>query len=129
MAIESSKKFLEKALEDGMLSGLPTEERAATVKRISERLTDLNHNKSHDRHIHCEECSEIGLEIESLENPKEKMLQDKVLTVHHCFMHTLANTSAFKIIEDHRGKSFIKMQQNAAGGLQIQFPISEQPKQ
>ncbi len=64
-----------------------------------------------------------------LEDSNENVLQDKVLTVHHCFMHTLANTQAFKIIEDHRGKSFIELQQQqASGGLQIQFPVGGQPK-
>ncbi|MCY4207684.1 MAG: hypothetical protein OXD29_06995 [Roseovarius sp.] len=90
---------------------LSVRERDDAVKRITERLTDLNHNKSHDRHIHCQECSQIGLNIEMLEAPIAKSLQDKVLTVHHCFMHTLSNTPAFKIIEDHRGGSFIKLQQ------------------
>ena len=110
-AIQSSKSFLKKALEDGMLRNVPAKEKDDAVKRITERLTDLSHNKSHDRHIHCQECSEIGLNIEMLEDPNVKVLQDKVLTVHHCFIHTLSNTPAFKIIEDHRGGSFIKLQQ------------------
>ncbi len=110
-AIQSSKSLLKKALEDGMLRNVPAKEKDDAVKRITERLTDLSHNKSHDRHIHCQECFEIGLNIEMLEAPNAKVLQDKVLTVHHCFIHTLSNTPAFKIIEDHRGGSFIKLQQ------------------
>ena len=90
-----------------MLRDLSVRERDDAVKGITERLTDL----THDRHIHCQECSQIGLNIEMLEAPIAKSLQDKVLTVHHCFMHALSNTPAFKIIEDHRGGSFIKLQQ------------------
>ena len=123
-AIESSKKFLKEALENGMLRDLPIENRDVAVRRVTDRLTDLNYNKSHDRHIHCEECAKIGLKVEMLEDPNESALQDKVLTVHHCFMHTLANTQAFKIIENHRGRSFIKLQQQqASGGLNVQLPV------
>ena len=39
----------------------------------------------------------------------KQTLQDLVLTVHHCFMNTLANTAAFKAIEDHRGRATIKL--------------------
>jgi hypothetical protein len=35
-------------------------------------------------------------------------LQDLLLTVHHCYMHALANTGAVKIIENHSGAAFIK---------------------
>ena len=126
-AIQRSEEFLREALRDGMLSDLPPAERDATVDEITKRLTDLNHNKSHDRHIHCQECSGIGLRIELLEDPKDKTLQDRVLTVHHCFMHTLANTQAFKIIEDQRGRSVIKVQQQPApGGLKIELPMAPQ---
>jgi len=76
-AIESSKSFLGKALEDGMLSDLPVKERDDAVKRVTERLTDLNHNKSHDRHIHCQECSEIGLNIEMLEAPDKQAFRTR----------------------------------------------------
>ena len=123
-AIESSKSFLRKALEDGMLKDLSDQEKDTAVKQITDRLTDLNHNKSHDRHIHCQECFDIGLNIEKLEDSATKLLQDKVLTVHHCFMHTFSNTEAFKIIENHWGESFIKLQQSQVpGGLQIQLPV------
>jgi len=111
-----------------MLSDLPAKDKYAVVGRITKRLTDLNHNKSHDRHIHCQECRDIGLNIEMLEDVNNDMLQDKVLTVHHCFMHTLANTQAFKIIENHRKISVIKLQQQVPGGFQIQLPVSVDPK-
>ena len=83
-----------------MLRELPDEDKVVAVKRITERLTDLKHNKTHNRHIHYQECIDIGLKVEMLEGSKDKKLQDLVLTVHHCFMHTLANTQSIKIIED-----------------------------
>jgi hypothetical protein len=50
----------------------------------------------------------MGLKIVELE--KDPELQDLVLTVHHCYMHSLMNTSAFKIIENHKGAAFVKQQ-------------------
>ena len=34
--------------------------------------------------------------------------QDTVLTIHHCYMHTMMNTPATKIIENHLGDAMIK---------------------
>ena len=124
-AIERSGEFLRKALEEGMLRNVPENERAILAEKITERLTDLTHNKTHNRHIHYQECIDIGLKIEMLEDDEDRTLQDLVLTVHHCFMHTLANTQAFKIIEDHRGRATIKQQQAAPGGLRIDIPKTQ----
>lgn len=107
-ARERSEDFLRSALSKGMMSGLPDADRAAAVQKVVGRLTDLTYNKGHNRHIHYQECQEIGLNIEMLEDaPKE--FQDLVLTVHHCFMHTLANTQAYKIIENHLGRASVRM--------------------
>jgi hypothetical protein len=51
----------------------------------------------------------MGLEIEILEDGNG-LLQDLILTVHHCFIITLANTAAFKIIENHLGRAAIRQQ-------------------
>ena len=50
----------------------------------------------------------MGLNIELLEQDPD--LQDLVLTVHHCYMHTLNNTPAFKIIENHKERAFMKIE-------------------
>ncbi len=62
----------------------------------------------HDRHFHAEECEQLGLVVERIE--KDPQLQDLLLTVHHCFMHSLMNTPSFKIIENHMGAAFVKQQ-------------------
>ncbi|MEX2605798.1 MAG: hypothetical protein WD708_00495 [Kiritimatiellia bacterium] len=41
----------------------------------------------------------------------DQELQDLILTTHHCFMHTFANTPAIKIIENQNGNSVISMEQ------------------
>ena len=52
------------------------------------------------------ECEAIGLNVTPLEN--DAKLQDLVLTVHHCYMHSFMNTPAFKAIENHLGDALIK---------------------
>jgi polysaccharide deacetylase 2 family uncharacterized protein YibQ len=44
--------------------------------------------------------------IQMLESDDD--LQDAVLSVHHAFVITLANTPAAKIIENHMGAAFVK---------------------
>ena len=69
-------------------------------------MTDYSGNKSHARHIHINECKNLGLVVTELE--KDQKLQDLVLTVHHAFMHSLMNTRAHKIIENHNGRALVK---------------------
>lgn len=86
-AIQSSKDFLRESLNTGMLRDTPEDSREETVDKIVETLTDLNYNKAHNRHIHYQECIDLGLAV---------------------YMHTLANTTSFKIIENHDGQATIK---------------------
>ncbi|WP_259968924.1 SDH family Clp fold serine proteinase [Leisingera caerulea] len=103
-AVRWSQDFVKRELIANMLAGKPDAEDIAT--RIVETLTDFSGNKSHSRHIHSDECISIGLNIEHLE--EDKQLQDLVLTVHHCFMHSLSNTACTKIVENQNGVAFIK---------------------
>ena len=118
-AILSSGDFLKKTLVEGMCRDIEEPEKSAVSDKIVKRLTDLTYNKGHNRHIHYEECIELGLTVEMLEEG-DKELQDLVLTVHHCFMHALSNTPAFKIIEDHRGRATIKQLPPQIVPMQIQ---------
>lgn len=103
-AIRWSNSFVEDQLSKVMFSGDPK----ATEKsrRIVKKLSDYRGNKGHDRHIHIDECEAMGLKIEKLED--DPNFQDLVLTVHHCYMHSLMNTNSFKIIENHLGTAFVK---------------------
>lgn len=107
-AITWSNWFVQKQLETIMFSG--EKEAKEKAKRIIEKLTDYSENKSHNRHIHFEECEKMGLKVRQLEEKGMETLQDLVLTVHHCFIHTLMNTTAYKLIENHLGSAIIKMQ-------------------
>jgi len=72
------------------------------AKKIVRELSGLGHNLGHDKHISIKDAIEIGLKISPLENDQD--LQDAVLTVHHCFMHTFSQApNLIKAIENHYG--------------------------
>lgn len=79
------------------------------AKSISGHLANHKNFKTHRRHIDRVQAKEIGLKIEDLE--QDQALQDAVLSVFHATTHTLAGTPSAKIIENHLGKAFVKMQQ------------------
>lgn len=103
-AIKRSNEFVSEQLESVMFaSRRDAKQKAKTVVR---RLTDYRGNKAHDRHIHMEECRQMGLQIVEVES--DQTLQDILLTVHHCYMHSLMNTPSYKMIENHLGVAFVK---------------------
>lgn len=104
-AVEMAEKFVHDRLVDNMLSGdSDAEAKAAT---IVQGLSDVDVNKSHARHIHIDDCETLGLKIERLED--DQNLQEAVLTVHHCYMHSLSVSGATKIVENQNGATFIKV--------------------
>ena len=109
-AIKWSESFVEANLTSHMFKG--NNKGPALAKAIVRKLTDYRGNKSHSRHIHYDECKQIGLDGSLLEDDQE--LQDLVLTVHHCYMHALMNTASFKIIENHNGLAFVKQNHQIA---------------
>lgn len=108
-AIKWSNSFVEQQLIEVMFKGRSDAKKKA--KAIVKSLTHYPINRTHARHIHFEECKKMGLEVKSLEDdcgqPKDD-LQNLVLTVHHCYMHLLMNTRAYKIIENHNGVALVK---------------------
>jgi len=105
-AIQWSNTFVEAQLESVMFD--KQKDAKAKAKSIVKKLTDFRGNKTHHRHIHFDECQAIGLKVDLVE--KDQTLQDLVLTVHHCFMHSLMNTPSYKIIENQNGHAFVKQQ-------------------
>jgi Serine dehydrogenase proteinase len=122
-AVKWARDFVTKALEDNMLKADPN--RQALAKAIVQYLTDFSNNKAHDRHIHIDECRNIGLSVKSLEDDYPPEFQDHVLSVHHAFMNTLANTQTLKIIENHRGKAYVK--QHVLMAQPMSVPVTGQP--
>ncbi len=105
-AIDWTKKFVSNQLKTVMFSADPEAEQKAA--RIVEFLSDDDIHKAHERHIPMDQCIAIGLKIKPLES--DPALQDTVLTVHHCYMWALMNSTAFKIVENHAGQAFVKLQ-------------------
>jgi len=109
-AIQWSNDFVRDQLQTVMFKG--GRGRAEKAKSIVKALTDYRGNKTHNRHITRDECIKMGLKVEILE--KDSTFQDLVLTVHHCYMHSLMNTPSFKMIENHLGAALVKQQQQIA---------------
>lgn len=124
-AIKWSNDFVTRQLKSVMFRKESRKNATDKAKKIVKALTDFRKNGSHSRHIEYEECAKMGLTVRSLEKDFNDEFQDLVLTVHHCFMHTLMNTPSFKLIENQIGATFVKMQLMVGAPQQI---IQQQPQ-
>ena len=98
------------------------------VSTVLRELVDHSVSLAHNRHLSAEKCREIGLEIRSLES--DQKLQDRVLSIHHIYMHTLSSTGAFKIIENQSGKAFIlQTQQVLVSGSPSRLQAGQLPSE
>ncbi len=102
-AIDMSEEIVGRWLKENMFA--KDKSAARKCKKILAELGDHDMTKSHSRHISKSKAIEIGLKVESLE--ADDHLQDAVMTIHHACIHTLAATSALKIIENHKGISYV----------------------
>jgi hypothetical protein len=113
-ALELAEELASEWLQRWMFAGDPKRKQKAT--RIARRLADHSRFKSHGRPIHRDAAKEMGLTIGDLES--DQRLQDLVLSVFHASTHAFASTTGVKIIENHEGRAFIKMQQMARALMQ-----------
>ena len=110
-AIDWSDKMVIEWLCSNMLSGHDKPEDDA--KRIVEKLGSHKETFTHAKHIHINECKELGIAVVPLEELEKKEidgckdLQDCVLTIHHTYMHTFSISNAVKIVENHMGSAMI----------------------
>lgn len=97
---------------DWLLSGMLAGDIGATHLAISiiKELGDHALTKSHARHLSATRCKEIGLKVTLMEDNQK--LQEAVLSVHHACILTLAQTGAFKIIENHNGVAMMSVAQH-----------------
>jgi membrane-bound ClpP family serine protease len=109
-AIDWSEQFTRDRLANNMFLDLSEAEKQQKIASVIQRLTEYDQVKLHERQINYNEAREIGLKIGLIED--DQRLQDLVLTVHHCFMHTLSNTAAIKLIENQKGAASIKLMVN-----------------
>lgn len=83
-----------------MFSGDPDAKRKAND--ICDYISKHDITKSHARHFSYDLLSSKGLKVTLLEELGD-VIQDTVLTIHHAFMHTFSNSTAIKIVENHKG--------------------------
>ncbi|MDY0282251.1 MAG: serine protease [Salinivirgaceae bacterium] len=103
-AVKWSNELVSSWLARNMLASEPDKDKKIEV--ILKELGDHSVSYAHNRHLSSQKCRDIGLVIKDLESDQE--LQDKVLSVHHIYFHTLSSTPAFKIIENQNGQAFIQ---------------------
>ncbi len=99
-----SKQLVKQWLETYIFKADPAKVQKSTD--ISNWLADDHVHLSHSRPITREDLREKGLPITNLE--EDSRLQDAVLSVHHCLMHTFAMTSAVKIVENNLKNRWIQ---------------------
>jgi len=100
-AVDMSEQLVYQWLLDNMCAGDKIK-----TKKIVDYFSKHDDQKTHARHISAKQCMDIGVKVTELED--DDKLQDLVLTTHHAFMHSFANSTALKIIENHNGLSFIE---------------------
>lgn len=106
-AVKWSNELVTEWLSRNMLKD--TENNQDIIEKIIIELGDHSVSYAHNRHLSYEKCKKIGLNVKEMESDQE--LQDKVLSVHHIYYHTLSSSSAFKIIENQNGVAFIQSAQ------------------
>ena len=76
------------------------------AKSIRDFFSDHQETKNHGRHISKSDCIEKWLNIVSLED--NQLLQDSVLSSHHCYMLSFSAFPVIKIIENNSGVAYIE---------------------
>lgn len=102
-ATELSKALVTEWLEEYMFAG--DGDGHDRGQAVSDWLADDKTHLSHGRAITREQLLERGLNVTALED--DPKLQDLVLSVHHCVMHTFSGT-AVKVIENHLGARWVQ---------------------
>jgi ATP-dependent protease ClpP protease subunit len=100
-SIEWATKIAKEALAKNMHS-----KDTSKIGKILEVFANHSMQKSHARHISVSECKEAGLSIVEMEIDND--LQDLILTTHHAFMHSFANSPAIKIVENQLGTAYVE---------------------
>lgn len=107
LALDLSQSLVSDWLALYMFAGAADADSRAAA--IASALSDHGTFKSHSRFIARDHAKSLGLVIDDME--ADQALQDRILSVFHATTHTFSATAAVKLIENDRGKSFIKHQQ------------------
>lgn len=100
--VKMSHDLVEGWLMDCMFSD--SQDKHQKVKVILDELASHDASKVHDRHYDYERCKELGLRVVALEDNQE--LQDKVLSLYHCYLLSIYRLPILKYIESQNGQTF-----------------------
>jgi len=124
LAQELSRSLVTDWVQQYMFAGKDDGHSKAT--QIAAALADHALFKSHGRFIDRKQARDIGLVVEDLEsNPN---VEDATLGVFHAATHTFSGTAAVKILENHRGRAFIRIQQQQIIQVGGPMPVAPQPQ-
>lgn len=104
---EKAIALSDEVVTEWLISGMFRNDQHAKSKanKIVKELGSHATTKSHARHIFMKRAKQFGLIVEGLED--DNTLQDTVLSVHHACMHSLTETAACKIVENHKGAAHV----------------------
>lgn len=103
-AIRLSESLVSTWLETGMFFGrTDARERAGRIVRA---LGSHEQTLDHGRRVGIVRAKELGINVADLETDQE--LQDLVLSVHHAYTQTLAESYVYRITENHNGIAFMQ---------------------
>lgn len=103
-AIDLSRTLVQQWLEKYMFKG--QDKGSEKAAHIAAWLADQKHQKTHGRFLNREVLRGEGLPITDLEG--DQQLQDLVLSVFHATTHTFENSGTVKVIENNRGRAYMR---------------------
>lgn len=102
-----ARTLAEEYLRENMFKGDPSGNDLARV--AAEFFADDQIHIAHGRGIHRDQVAHLSMHVEALEADDD--LQDRVLSVHHAYMHTFGLFNRVeKIFENHLGRAMVRTQ-------------------
>lgn len=98
-----ARELVQSWLERWMLSDRPQ-----AASDVADWFASYDEHRSHSRGIGRDRARRHGVVVDDLE--ESQPLQDAVLSIHHSLMHVFDALPMAKVIENHLGDSFIRLQ-------------------
>lgn len=101
-SVEGARTMVKEWLRTNMLSGATNPTDAA--ESVIANLMDYSGTTEHSHHFLIDKCIDIGLTIEPIET--NQVLQEHILSVHHCYMASFARSTSLKLIDNSNGQTW-----------------------